>query len=74
MSQNAQVTAVVVILAMWIIIAVLGVLFHWNVPQPPQWLDQWSRLIATVVVATVGAWVLWSAPQQLDKFLSHLRG
>jgi hypothetical protein len=71
MSQVTPVTAVVIILAVWVLIATLAVLNLIGLPLPPPWLEAWSKLLTTVALAAIGARVLWSAPTQLQKYLDR---
>ena len=73
MSQATPVTGVLIILCIWSVIAILAAFNVMNLPSPPAWFDAWSRLIATVAVAAIGARVLWSAPKQLQAFLDRTK-
>jgi hypothetical protein len=69
----SQTTAVVIILSIWSVIAILAAFKVMILEPPPEWFDGWSRLIAAVALAAIGARVLWKAPQQLQAFLDRMR-
>ena len=73
MSQTTGVTGVLIVLAVWSVIAVLATSGMISLPSPPMWFDAWSKLIAAVAVAVIGARVLWSAPKLLQAFLDRMK-
>jgi hypothetical protein len=73
MFQITPVTGVLIIIGAWVAIAILAACNLISLPPPPGWFDQWSKLIATVAVAAIGARVLWSAPKQLQAFLDRTK-
>ena len=70
MPQVAPVTAIVIILGLWAMVAVLS-LFGTSIPLPAPWLTAWTELIIKVVAAAVGLHVLWKAPGQLQQILTR---
>lgn len=57
----------VLVLVAWVILAVFalaGAVF----PLPPEWLQAWTKWIATVVGIVVSARVLWSGAALLQKY------
>ena len=73
MCQTTGVIGVLIVLALWGLAAVLATLGVFTLPSPPMWFDAWSKLIAAVVAAVIGARVLWSAPQLLQAFLDRMK-
>lgn len=71
MRKPTPVTGVVIMLAVWTGLALFAVWEVMTLPVPPQWFDAWSKLIATIAVAAIGARVLWSVPAQLQEFLDR---
>jgi hypothetical protein len=64
---------VLIILAVWGVIAFLATTGAFALPLPPEWLKAWTGLIISVVVAAVGARVLWVAPQQFQAYIDKLK-
>ena len=60
-------------LAGWIVIAVFAVFYPHCFDKAPDWLDSWSRLIATVTATIIGARVLLTVPKQLETFLEKFQ-
>ena len=71
--MNATGWIVVVALFLWGVGAVLATCEVFTLPSPPAWFDAWSKLIAAVSAAVIGARVLWEAPKLLQEFLAKAR-
>ena len=54
-------------LALWVILAVVSVLFP-HLPSPAPWLEAWTKWIAAAVGIVVSARVLWSGAAALQKY------
>lgn len=67
----SQTRFVIFVLIAWVIIAAFAVAQPEIFKAPPQWLDTWTKLIATIVTAAVGARVLWGVPKVLEAFFRH---
>lgn len=54
MAQIPGTTGVLVILALWAVIAVLSVVVPFTVPPPPAWLEAWTKLVAAAAASAIG--------------------